>query len=397
MESFYTMARKRDIKLTLVTPTPDSPLPMAFDTEKIERVFFNLLSNAFKHTPDNGSITVTYAEEGGNLILHVADTGEGISERDLDKIFDRFYQVDRIHPNGSGIGLAVTKAFVELHGGTISVESALQKGTVFTVTMPVKHIAETLRDADKHIDSNDVAAELDAISGHTDFRNDKPIVLIVDDNKDIQQLVGELLRADYNILTASNGKEGVKMAVRHVPDLIICDVMMPVMDGLECCRHIKSEISTSHIPVLMLTACSLDEQRVQGYDSGADGYLAKPFNSAVLKSKCSSLIANRRRIKNLYESTGLPGTVARDTQTAARKNSTGADIDNEFYARFLDIFKAEMGNSDLSVDAIASRMGLERSQFYRKIKALTNYAPVELMRRLRLQQGRTLLTTTTGP
>lgn len=394
MESFYTMARKRDIKLTLVTPTPDSPLPMAFDTEKIERVFFNLLSNAFKHTPDNGSITVTYAEEGGNLILHVADTGEGISERDLDKIFDRFYQVDRIHPNGSGIGLAVAKAFVELHGGAISVESALQKGTVFTVTMPVKHIAETLRDADKHIDSNDVAAELDAISGHTDFRNDKPIVLIVDDNKDIQQLVGELLRADYNILTASNGKEGVKMAVRHVPDLIICDVMMPVMDGLECCRHIKSEISTSHIPVLMLTACSLDEQRVQGYDSGADGYLAKPFNSAVLKSKCSSLIANRRRIKNRYESTGLPGTVARDTQTAARKNSTGADIDNEFYARFLDIFKAEMGNSDLSVDAIASRMGLERSQFYRKIKALTNYAPVELMRRLRLQHGRTLLTTT---
>ena len=394
MESFYTMARKRDIKLTLVTPTPDSPLPMAFDTEKIERVFFNLLSNAFKHTPDNGSITVTYAEEGGNLILRVADTGEGISERDLDKIFDRFYQVDRIHPNGSGIGLSVAKAFVELHGGAISVESALQKGTVFTVTMPVKHIAETLRDADKHIDSNDVAAELDAISGHTDFRNDKPIVLIVDDNKDIQQLVGELLRADYNILTASNGKEGVKMAVRHVPDLIICDVMMPVMDGLECCRHIKSEISTSHIPVLMLTACSLDEQRVQGYDSGADGYLAKPFNSAVLKSKCSSLIANRRRIKNLYESTGLPGTVARDTQTAARKNSTGADIDNEFYARFLDIFKAEMGNSDLSVDTVASRMGLERSQFYRKIKALTNYAPVELMRRLRLQHGRTLLTTT---
>lgn len=393
MESFYTVARKRDIKLTLVTPTPDSPLPMAFDTEKIERVFFNLLSNAFKHTPDNGSITVTYAEEGGNLILRVADTGEGISERDLDKIFDRFYQVDRIHPNGSGIGLAVAKAFVELHGGTISVESALQKGTVFTVTMPVKHIAETLRDADKHIDSNDVAAELDAISGHTDFRNDKPIVLIVDDNKDIQQLVGELLRADYNILTASNGKEGVKMAVRHVPDLIICDVMMPVMDGLECCRHIKSEISTSHIPVLMLTACSLDEQRVQGYDSGADGYLAKPFNSAVLKSKCSSLIANRRRIKNLYESTGLPGTVARDTRTAARTNSTGADIDNEFYARFLDIFKAEMGNSDLSVDAIASKMGLERSQFYRKIKALTNYAPVELMRRLRLQQARTLLTT----
>ena len=219
-------------------------------------------------------------------------------------------------------------------------------------------------------------------------------MLIVDDNRDIQQLVGELLNADYNILTASNGKEGVKMAVRHVPDLIICDVMMPVMDGLECCRHIKSEISTSHIPVLMLTACSLDEQRVQGYDSGADGYLAKPFNSAVLKSKCSSLISNRRRIRNLYESAGLPVPAANNNQASTRKNSTGADIDNEFYTRFLDIFKAEMGNSDLSVDTVASRMGLERSQFYRKIKALTNYAPVELMRRLRLQHGRTLLTTT---
>lgn len=394
MESFYAMARKRDIKFTLQAPASDCPLPMAFDTEKIERVFFNLLSNAFKHTPDNGSITVTYKEDNGNLILRVADTGEGISERDLDKIFDRFYQVDRIHPNGSGIGLAVAKAFVELHGGTISVESTPQKGTAFTITLPVTHTAKPLSDTDKHIDIIEVAAELDTIAERPDFSDDKPIVLIVDDNRDIQQLVGELLNADYNILTASNGKEGVKMAVRHVPDLIICDVMMPVMDGLECCRHIKSEISTSHIPVLMLTACSLDEQRVQGYDSGADGYLAKPFNSAVLKSKCSSLISNRRRIRNLYESAGLPVPAANNNQATTRKNSTGADIDNEFYTRFLDIFKAEMGNSDLSVDTIASRMGLERSQFYRKIKALTNYAPVELMRRLRLQHGRTLLTTT---
>lgn len=394
MESFYAMARKRDIKFTLQAPASDCPLPMAFDTEKIERVFFNLLSNAFKHTPDNGSITVTYKEDNGNLILRVADTGEGINERDLDKIFDRFYQVDRIHPNGSGIGLAVAKAFVELHGGAISVESTPQKGTAFTITLPVTHTAKPLSDTDKHLDIIEVAAELDTIAERPDFSDDKPIVLIVDDNRDIQQLVGELLNADYNILTASNGKEGVKMAVRHVPDLIICDVMMPVMDGLECCRHIKSEISTSHIPVLMLTACSLDEQRVQGYDSGADGYLAKPFNSAVLKSKCSSLISNRRRIRNLYESAGLPVPAANNNQATTRKNSTGADIDNEFYARFLDIFKAEMGNSDLSVDTVASRMGLERSQFYRKIKALTNYAPVELMRRLRLQHGRTLLTTT---
>lgn len=166
------------------------------------------------------------------------------------------------------------------------------------------------------------------------------------------------------------------------------------MDGLECCRHIKDEISTSHIPVLMLTACSMDEQRVQGYESGADGYLSKPFNSAVLKSKCSSLIANRKRIKELWQSYNAPHLKADAAETPTRKNIPTSDIDDEFYTRFLEIFKAEMSNSDLNVDMIASKLGLERSQFYRKIKALTNYAPVELIRRLRLQHGRALLTQT---
>lgn len=185
------------------------------------------------------------------------------------------------------------------------------------------------------------------------------------------------------------------MAARYVPDLIICDVMMPVMDGLECCRRIKEEISTSHIPVLMLTACSMDEQRAQGYDSGADGYLSKPFNSAVLRARCASLIANRKRIKELWHSSPLAkaSNDVTGAPSSARPLPAG-DIDNEFYNRFLDIFKEEMGNSDLNVDTLASRMGLERSQFYRKIKSLTNYAPVELIRRLRLQRGRTLLTTT---
>lgn len=394
MESFYAIARKRDIKLTLSSPTAGSAMPIALDSEKIERVFFNLLSNAFKYTPDNGSIAVSYSCDGNMLTFQVADTGEGISERDLGNIFDRFYQVDRIHPKGSGIGLSLAKAFVELHGGTISVESALNKGSVFTVTLPVTHVADSTADASKCIDNQVVTAELDTIATNITVDADKPIVLIIDDNEDIRKLVGELLNDQYNIITAPNGKDGVMMAARYVPDLIICDVMMPVMDGLECCRRIKGEISTSHIPVLMLTACSMDEQRVQGYDSGADGYLSKPFNSAVLKAKCSSLIANRKRIKELWQSSASPLTIKGEESPAARKPLAPGDIDNDFYNRFLEIFKAEMGNSDLNVDKIASMMGLERSQFYRKIKALTNYAPVELMRRLRLQHGRTLLTTT---
>lgn len=394
MESFYAVARKRDIKLTLSSPTAGNAMPIALDSEKIERVFFNLLSNAFKYTPDNGSIAVSYSCDGNMLTFKVADTGEGISERDLGNIFDRFYQVDRIHPKGSGIGLSLAKAFVELHGGTISVESALNKGSVFTVTMPVTHVADSTADASKRIDKQVVTAELDAIATNITVDADKPILLIIDDNEDIRKLVGELLNDQYNIITAPNGKYGVMMAARYVPDLIICDVMMPVMDGLECCRRIKGEISTSHIPVLMLTACSMDEQRVQGYDSGADGYLSKPFNSAVLKAKCSSLIANRKRIKELWQASATPLTIKSDESATARKPLAPGDIDNDFYNRFLEIFKAGMGNSDLNVDKIASMMGLERSQFYRKIKALTNYAPVELMRRLRLQHGRTLLTTT---
>lgn len=393
IESFHSLSGKRDMKLTL--NLPDVPLRMAVDVEKMERVVFNLVSNAFKYTPDNGSITVDCASDGKTLTLKVADTGEGISERDLGNIFDRFYQVDRVHPNGSGIGLSLAKAFVELHEGTISVESQEGKGSVFTVALPVRHVAETVADAAKRIEESEVTAELSSVETELVFENDKPVLLVIDDNRDIQQLIRQLLGTDYNIITAGNGKDGVRMAAKYTPDLVVCDVMMPVMDGLECCRRIKSEVSTSHIPVLMLTACSMDEQRIQGYDSGADAYLSKPFNADVLRSRCASLIANRKRIKVLWqEETTVKVKEKTTAGDESRKELPKSDIDNEFYNRFLTLFEAEMGNPDLSVDWIASKMGLERSQFYRKIKALTNYSPVKLIRRLRLKKARTLLTST---
>lgn len=393
MEAFYATARKRHLRLSLKAPDiGDKPLLMAVDTEKIERVFFNLLSNAFKYTPANGSITVRYCVEDNSFVLSVADTGEGICERDLGNIFDRFYQVDRIHPNGSGIGLSVSKAFVELHGGTIGVESALKKGSVFTVTIPIRHVGVQPVDTDSLITKEEVEAELGVIDSETEIDESKPLVLIIDDNKDIQKLVGQLLNDKYNIVTASDGSEGIRKAARYIPDLIICDVMMPVMDGLECCRRIKAEVVTSHIPVLMLTACSMDEQRIQGYDSGADGYLAKPFDNAVLQARCSSLIANRKRIMDLWGDKGISSAKMPEKPKLTR--TATSDIDNDFYNRFLEIFDKEMGNPDMNVDGIASKMGLERSQFYRKIKALTNFSPVELIRTLRLKHARLLLTTT---
>lgn len=393
-ESFRDIAAKRGLKFTLNIPE-GKPLNIAIDVEKIERVFFNLMSNAIKYNRPNGSITFTCDSDGTTLLFTVADTGEGISAEDLGNIFERFYQVDRVHPNGSGIGLSLAKAFAELHGGDIKVESEPGRGTVFTVELPVTHVAaEVSETAPCGITEGDVMAEVDDVEVPVENSDDsRPLLLVIDDNADILKLVTTILGDEYRTITASNGKEGLRMAAKYTPDLIICDVMMPVMDGLECCRMIKSEVSTSHIPVLMLTACSRDEQRVQGYDSGADGYVSKPFNNAVLKSRCRSLIENRMRVKQLWASQGPEIKNGEDEEPRTQSRPVG-EIDNEFYNRFLQHFKEVISDPDASVDLLAGKLGLGRSQFYRKIKALTNYSPVELMRQLRLKQARHLLTTT---
>lgn len=400
IESFRVIARKRHIKLTSEISNEHS-LRLALDVEKIERVFFNLLSNAFKYTPDNGTIHVICSSDDKNMTFSVADTGCGISEADIHKIFERFYQVDKIHPNGSGIGLSLTKAFIELHGGSITVDSKYGEGSTFTVSIPIRHVDTSWSGNAIAISQKEIEAELDKDEINFGLRavdSNKPTILIIDDNKDIQKLIIEILGQSYNVMTADNGQAGLKLAAKYIPDLIICDVMMPVMDGLTCCKELKNEISTSHIPVLMLTACSLDEQRVQGYESGADGYLSKPFNGSVLKARCANLISNRKRIYELYKSNSgnniIGGPDIEKQPISETISHVPYDIDSEFYSNFLSIVSNELGNSELNIEYIASRMGLGQSQFSRKIKSLTNFTPVELIRNLRLKKARTLLTTT---
>lgn len=420
LDSFAEVARRRDIKLTLDAPERGD-IHLAIDSEKMERIFFNLISNAIKYTPDNGSIRVSYTFDDKNLTLRVADTGIGIPHDDLGNIFDRFFMVDQVRPHGSGIGLSLVKAFVELHKGTITAESVVGKGSVFTVVIPVTHVSEVSEVPSRLISQEVINIELAATDSFIESDlsllppdaassgEDKPRLLVIDDNPDIRNLVSEILGEEYEIHQAADGREGLAKAARLVPDIIICDIMMPVMDGLECCRRIKEEVSTSHIPVVMLTACSLDEQRVEGYESGADGYIAKPFSGEVLKARCRSLLQNRKRIKDLWQGKvpGMdgaspdtaplpaPAEVAESQRTPALPKVGNADPDNEFYARFLQIFQEEISNPNLNIEQLASKMGLGHSQFYRKIKALTNYTPVELMRQLRLKQARHLLTTTT--
>ena len=394
-ESFRNIAVSRDINFT--TNIPADGVRMAIDVEKVERVMFNIISNAFKYTRPNGNIEVAMKMDNDKINIRVSDTGKGISAEDLSHIFERFFQVDKVHPNGSGIGLSLAKAFIELHGGSITAESIEGKGSVFTVTIPIKHVDTQVHDVQSRITSKDVSLELEEVAEIPEnIGEDKTTVLVIDDNPDIRSLVGTLLKDEYVVLTASDGSKGLKLAAKYIPDLIICDVMMPVMDGLECCRRLKNEQSTSHIPVLMLTACSMDEQRIQGYECGADAYLSKPFNADVLLARCRSLIENRRRIKSLWPSaTADVRTQARDTSALTPATENGvSDIDSEFYTRFCKIVESEMSNQELSVDGIAGKMGLGRSQFYRKIKALTNYSPVELLRNMRLAKARTLLSTT---
>ena len=399
-ESFRNAARKKHIRLHITTGCP-AGFTMALDVEKFERIFFNLLSNAFKYTPANESVTVSLSanetEEGGNLVLSVSDTGQGIGSEDLAHIFDRFFRADKINPNGSGIGLTMVKTFAELHGGSVAAESRLGKGSTFTVTLPVVHVESAASDV--AVSESSVTAELADVEStiiETTPDDNTPTVLIIDDNADIRTLVSGLLCDKYAVVQASNGMQGIRLASKHTPDLVICDVMMPEMDGMETCRRLKAEITTSHIPVLMLTACSMDEQRIEGYACGADAYLSKPFNSRVLLARCEALILNRKRIQDALVSNSplLPAPTVENKSPEPAAKLPASDIDSDFYRRFVELIEREIANAELSVEELASEMGLSRVQFYRKIKSLTNYSPAELLRIMRLKRADTMLKTT---
>ena len=386
--SFQTLALKKHIHFVLEVNDDRADYLMAVDAEKMERVYFNLLSNAFKFTPENGTITVTLStltkEEGGRYArLVVADTGSGISVQHIRHIFDRFYQIDVNHA-GSGIGLALTKAFVELHGGTIAVDSMEGKGTVFTIDIPVNRWSATEIERKESegigIPSRSVVEELsEAETEEVKPDESKACVLVIDDNADVRSYVKSLLRDEYVVIEAPDGHTGVKMAMKYVPDVIICVVMMPVMDGLECCRQLKSELQTSHIPVMLLTACSLDEQRIAGFECGADSYIAKPSNSKLLLARLRNLIANHHRLRQFF---GDKTTLSKEPVS---------EIDKGFADRFRRLIEENMSDSELSVEELGSKMGMSRVQLYRKIKALTNYSPVELLRIARLKKAASLL------
>lgn len=392
-ESFRIAALRRHIRFNIDFPE-NTDACMALDIGRFQRIFFNLVSNALKFTPANGSVTVSFEISDAALVMRVADTGKGMSEENVRHIFERFYQVESVDPAGSGIGLAVTKAFVELHGGTISVESRQGEGTVFTVNVPRRHVGVPEKSVDPDIRQTAEIRELDVVEvADEDSDENAMTVLVIDDSEDIRTFLYTLLQERYTVMLASDGAQGIRLATKYIPDLVICDVMMPGIDGMETCRHIKQEPVTSHIPVLMLTACSMDEQRIEGYKCGADAYISKPFDSGVLIARCEALLANRKRIFDHVMGEGMdsmPHAAAGNGVTPSLRSG----VDDEFYQRFAALVEEDMADSDISVEDLAGRLGLSRVQLYRKIKAITNYSPAEMVRIMRLRRADRLLKTT---
>ena len=402
---FQLTAERKQIKLHLDIAAFKGSHEVVADKEKIGRVIFNLLSNALKYTPAGGDIFVSLKDEGEKLRLDVRDTGKGIEKEEADKIFERFFQAKGA-ASGTGIGLALVKSFVELHHGEVWVESELGKGADFIVEIPREQVDKSLV-----IHMDDEGVDNSVSNSNSDDKNEvnesvlqyiddgvrkcgkvqqlvsentnKPTVLVIDDNNDIRQYEHTLLQDDYIVIEAVDGKEGLEIAKKEVPDLVICDVMMPVMDGLEFTEQLKTNTATSHIPVIMLTAKNLEEHRAEGYEHGADSYITKPFHSKVLLARIENLLKQRKLLKRLFQ-----GSKEAEQEIA---ESHLEDRDKQFLTQLHSIIQKNLSDSEFGVEDIGNQIGLSRVQLYRKVKAMTGSSVVDLLRKARLAKAKRLL------
>ena len=394
---FQAVAARRKITTDVDASEVRQEAVIIADRDKLEHIYFNLMSNALKYTPESGRITTALSYDGKQYVLSVSDTGKGIEEEALPHLFDRFFQA-RGAVGGTGIGLSLVKAYVDLHHGDIRVESNEGEGTRFFISLPAaqpgydpakdreaRPVAERELVDDSYVPEDINAKEAaDRITNAEDFDADRPLVLIIDDNNGMRAYLRSILKDRYNVSEAADGRQGLEKARREVPKLIVCDVMMPVMDGLEFTRQLKEDIATSHIPVVLLTARSLPEQREKGYETGADSYLTKPFSGQVLLSRIDNLLRSRTLLRSLFSG---------DKAEAAEEERLCSQ-DKTFVTRLREIIQQHLADSDFSVERLGEEIGLSRVQLYRKVKVLTGKTPVELLRKARLMKARTMVTTT---
>jgi signal transduction histidine kinase/ligand-binding sensor domain-containing protein/DNA-binding response OmpR family regulator len=413
VQSFESQAKLKGIEL--IFEAPHKTIWTYVDSDKLENIIYNLVSNALKFTQAGGTITVTVREEeatehfiNGSAEIVVQDTGSGMSPDQLDKVFDRFYQVDesitREH-EGSGVGLALTKELVELHKGEILVSSQLGTGSTFTVLLPLgknhlkaeeviedisaKHVQHQARQVETFEEIRDLqasqpasniehrASSVEQPASSIKHRVSSNIILIVEDNRDLRTYIGDIMKSDYRVKEAPDGERGLRLAFDIIPDLIISDVMMPGMDGIELCKRLKTDECTSHIPVILLTARAGMESKLEGLETGADDYIIKPFETKELIVRVKNLIDSRRTLRERFSK----------ELTVSPSDITVTSTDEKFLQRAIEIVEQHIDDSDFKTENLSWEVGMSRSQLHRKLRALTDQSTTEFIRILRLKRA----------
>ncbi|HAZ01183.1 MAG TPA: hypothetical protein DCY97_03270 [Marinilabiliales bacterium] len=392
--AFKELAEQKKINFQILTEEPE--LVFWFDPDKLDKILFNLLSNAFKFTKPNGTIHIFIAKElraenRSFVKIGVEDNGKGIAKADKERIFERFYQTSNSYSQiGSGVGLSLTQNLVEIHHGEITFESEEGKGTIFNVYLPISEEAypndekfsPEVTGVSQYVHISPVAPS----EGVQEF--DEPgikkgakeyTVLIVEDNYDLRKYLSEELAEQYEVIEAGDGKDGLKKAIQFLPDLIIADVMMPEMDGLEMCTKIKGNLITNHIPVILLTARTSIEQRIEGIEHGADSYIPKPFHPSHIKARVKKLIELRKVLKNKY------------TIQLESKEAPVLEMEDVFLRKITDLILKNIDDTELNIESLSKEIGMSRGHLYRKIKLLTDKSPSEFVRLVRLNEAARLL------
>lgn len=379
--SFEIKAADHHINFTVVSDVDF--MEVAFDSDSMRKILYNLISNAFRFTPDYGEIIIHISEKTDTpdtLLIEIQDSGVGIAPEHHDKIFDTFYQVEGAETSnrGSGLGLALTKELVLLHRGEISLKSEKGKGACFRILLPI-HQDSITQEAEELNDN----LTSEALLAHENTDDDNAVVLIVDDNADVREYIKINLTDKYKIITANDGLEGLNKAIENIPDIILSDIMMPGIDGVELCKRLKTDERTSHIPVILLTARHSDETRVEGYETGADAYITKPFSTKLVMARITNLLEQRMKLRQLFSEV---------TPAELKKIATNT-TDQTFLDKVVSLIDKNIENPEFDLERLSTILKMSRSQLYKKIKALTNQTVHDFMISIRMNRAKDLLLT----
>ncbi|HEX8014308.1 MAG TPA: ATP-binding protein, partial [Flavobacterium sp.] len=353
-------------------------LKMPFDQDKVRKIMINLLSNAFKYTPQGGTISIHVKQETDNVCVCVSDSGCGISNKEKEHIFERFYQAQQEQEKtGTGIGLHIVNQYINLHGGTIDVTDNLPNGSIFTFWIPITNVDSNTEEYLTENSSNESGSE----NLLSDTKTNKKILLFVDDNNDFCEFIKDSLGDTYMVITANNGQKALELLNEFNVSIIVSDIMMPVMDGTELCKQVKTNIYWSHIPVILLTARTAEEYILEGLQLGADDYITKPFNFDVLKLRIQKFAEWSERNHSSFS----------QKVDVSPADITITSLDEVLIAKAIKIVEEHISDIDFSVETLSVAVGLSRGHLYKKLIAITGKGPIEFIRTIRLKRGRQLL------